>query len=804
MLRSLYAGVTGLQQHQKSMDVVGNNIANVNTVGYKGSRVVFSDLMSQTLSPAKAPGDGTGGVNAKQIGLGSKLGAIDVNFNQGTLQTTGVSTDLAIQGDGFFTVKSSNTEQAYYTRAGNFTFDKNGYLVTPSGLIVQGWLRDLETNTLSANGPAGDIRIDQGYKVIEPRATTEVQIAGNLSTEAAPTILQYQTLLSPLDDIDTDLSNVFGYGGERLKMLNGETIRIKADANGNTNLSNLYNEIDQNLGLEGAIIQVFVNNNSPILITAGGTLGNVVSAINTFFNQNGTSLSMSIDDGGKLKISGTGTVSFAGGTRFINYLSEVDGTFNNEVKTSNSKLVAEKELVYGEDIKEIQQMVDEINSLIQNNVSAGFQASFDPNNGKISYSINTASGTNPPVTGFTIEKSFTSDVFTKTFDTFDTLTTSTNATSETVFRYAKKEDSLEKLYSETGQYLNISTFPVEVSATVGGEDITPQAVSYEGTVEDLMKSIRSVILGFRDDITSLDFVSIENGVITVKGEKGLPNSIDNLVLKNGDNTTFNNYMQYSIVQNAEGGQLVTSQSIYDSQGNDHIVNYQFDLYDESRNIWKLSVVPSLENENVVLKNGQSVLDNLYLQFNEDGSFRNYLSIDLAGNETVITNAIFDLEHDTGAYKISDVKINIGTTDNFDGLTLTSRPTTITQLEQDGYKQGTLEGLSINKSGEILGTYDNGEVVEVGIVGIARFNNNEGLLKMGDSLFAETVNSGTAVMGKAGLGGRGVIEAGALENSNVDLAQEFVTMITTQRGYQANSRVITTSDEMLQELMSLKR
>jgi len=800
MLRSLYAGVTGLQQHQKSMDVVGNNIANVNTVGYKGSRVVFSDLMSQTLSPAKAPGDGTGGVNTKQIGLGSKLGAIDVNFNQGTLQTTGVSTDLAIQGDGFFTVKSSKTEQAYFTRAGNFTFDKNGYLVTPSGLIVQGWLRDLETNTLSANGPTGDIRIDQSYKVIEPRATSEVQIAGNLSTEAAPTILQYQTLLSPLDDIDTNLSNVFGYGGERLKMLNGETIRIKADANENTKLSNLYNEIDQNLGLEGASIQIFINNSSTsITISAGTTLNDVVSAIDNVLNPGG--LDMSIAPGGTLKISGSGTVSFAGGTRFINYLSEVDGTFNNEVKTSNSKLVAEKELVYGEDIKEIQQMVDEINSLIQNNVSAGFQASFDPTNGYISYD-NTA-GANV-ITGFSIGKSFTSDVFTKTFDTFDTLTITSNATSEIIFRYAKNEDSLNKLYSETGKYLNISSFPVEVSAVVGGIDITPQTVLQTDTVEDLMNSIENVILGFRDDTTNLDFVSIENGVITVKGEKGLPNSIDNLVLKNGNNTTFNNYMQYSIVQNAEGGQLITSQSIYDSQGNDHIVNYQFDLYDESRNIWKLSVVPSLENEDVVLKNGQSVLDNLYLQFNPDGSFDKYLSIDLAGNETIITNAVFDLVHDTGAYTISDVRINIGTTDNFDGLTLTSRPTTITQLEQDGYKQGTLEGLSINKSGEILGTYDNGEVVEIGIVGIARFNNNEGLLKMGDSLFAETVNSGTKVMGKAGLGGRGVIEAGALENSNVDLAQEFVTMITTQRGYQANSRVITTSDEMLQELMSLKR
>lgn len=803
MLRSLYSGVTGLQQHQKSMDVVGNNIANVNTVGYKGSRVVFSDLMSQTLSPAKAPGDGIGGLNAKQIGLGTKLGAVDVNFNQGTLQTTGVSTDLAIQGDGFFAVKSSNTEQTYYTRAGNFTFDKSGYLVTPTGLIVQGWLRDLENDVLSSNGPSGDIRIEQSYKVIQPKATTMVQVAGNLSTVASPTILQFQTLLTPLDDVDEDLSNVFGYGGENLKMLNGETIRIKADANGNTLVSNLYNEIDQNLGLEGASIQIIVNGNpNSITITAGSTLNVVVNNINNVLNPQG--LFMNIISNGKLTISGSGTVSFSGGTKFINYLSEIDGTFNNEVKTTNSNLKVERELIYGEDIREIQEMVDEITNLIQNNVSSGFQASFDTTQGYISYS-NTAGGTYPSnITGFMIEKSFNNDTFIKTFDTFDTLSITANTTSNIVFRYSEIQDTLNELYSRTGQYLNITSFPIDVSATVGGEDTATQSVLQTGTVEDLMKTIENVVLGFRDDTASLDFVSIENGVIVVRGEKGLANSIDNLIIKNGNNTIFNNYMQYPIVQNAEGGRLITSQSIYDSQGNEHIVNYQFDLYDESRNIWKLSITPSANDETVALQNGQFLVDNLYLKFGEDGSFDRFLTISPQGQETTVTTPSFTLTHNFGASEISDVKIMFGTTDNFDGLTLTSRPTTITQLEQDGYKQGTLEGISINRSGEIIGTYDNGRVIEIGIVGIARFSNNEGLIKMGDSLFAETINSGTAVMGKAGLGGRGVIEAGALENSNVDLAQEFVTMITTQRGYQANSRVITTSDEMLQELMNLKR
>ena len=806
MLRSLYSGVSGLQQHQKSMDVVGNNIANVNTVGFKGSRVVFEDLMSQTLSVAKAPGDGIGGINAKQIGLGTKLGAIDVNFNQGTLQTTGVNTDLAIQGDGFFVVKSSATEQAYYTRAGNFTFDKSGYLVTPTGLIVQGWMRDLTTNTLSSNGPASDIRIDESYKVIEPRATTEVQIAGNLSTEASPTILKFQTILASLDDADTNLNSVFGYGGQKLDMLSGESIRIKADANLNTQVANLYNENDQNLGMENSSIQIFVGNTSATVnVSASDTLNDVIVNINSALSTLGTTLTLSLPADGQLQIQNgaiSTSISFAGNSRFINYLAEIDGTYNaSDIKKTTTKLIAENELVYGEDINDINEMIDSINNFIQNNISSGFTSSFDSTNGQILYDN---SGGSSDINGFTIEKSFSSDIFSRTFDTFDALSAGSSTNSETIFRYAKESDSLTNLYTANGESLNITTVPVEVSAVVGGESTLSQTVAATDTLQDIMAVIENEVLGFRDESANLDFVSLENGAIIVKGEKGIPNSIDNLIIRNGDNTLFNNYMQFSNVQDAEGGQLITSQTVYDSQGNEHVVNYEFNLYDESKNIWKLSVQPASSDESVVLKNGQDVLDNIYIQFNEDGSFDKYLSIDLSGNESVITNAVFDLVHNTGADTISDISIKLGTTDNFDGLTLTSRPTTITQLDQDGYKQGTLEGISINRSGEILGTYDNGQVIEVGLVGIARFNNNEGLLKMGDSLFAETVNSGTAVIGEAGLGGRGIIEAGALENSNVDLAQEFVTMITTQRGYQANSRVITTSDEMLQELMNLKR
>ena len=138
MMRSLYSGVSGLKNHQTRMDVVGNNISNVNTTGFKSSRVTFSDTLSQTLSGASAPADGLGGTNPKQIGLGSATSAIDTLFTDGSVQSTGVNTDLCLSGNGLFIVK--NGDSVYYTRNGNFKFDASGYYVNSDGLKVQGWM----------------------------------------------------------------------------------------------------------------------------------------------------------------------------------------------------------------------------------------------------------------------------------------------------------------------------------------------------------------------------------------------------------------------------------------------------------------------------------------------------------------------------------------------------------------------------------------------------------------------------------------------------------------------------------------
>ncbi|GAA3149746.1 flagellar basal body rod protein FlgG [Planomonospora alba] len=138
MLRSLYSGISGLRVHQNMMDVTGNNIANVNTTGFKGSQTLFQDTLSQMLQGAGAPQAGAaGGTNPAQIGLGVRLAGIQTNFGQGAAQTTSRSLDMMIQGDGFFAVQNGNEQ--LYTRAGAFNFDASGALVTADGNFVLGW-----------------------------------------------------------------------------------------------------------------------------------------------------------------------------------------------------------------------------------------------------------------------------------------------------------------------------------------------------------------------------------------------------------------------------------------------------------------------------------------------------------------------------------------------------------------------------------------------------------------------------------------------------------------------------------------
>ncbi|WP_028048013.1 flagellar hook protein FlgE [Cellulomonas sp. URHE0023] len=181
MLRSLFSGISGLRSHQTMLDVTGNNIANVNTTGFKSSQTQFQDTLSQVLSNAGGAQQGTGGTNPAQVGLGVRVAGITTNFTQGASQITGRSTDMMIQGDGFFMVRKGN--DAFYTRAGSFDFDATGQMVLPGeGALVQGWAADKYGN-IDTNGPLSDLKVPSGT-IMAPIASSSATYAGNLDSAA--------------------------------------------------------------------------------------------------------------------------------------------------------------------------------------------------------------------------------------------------------------------------------------------------------------------------------------------------------------------------------------------------------------------------------------------------------------------------------------------------------------------------------------------------------------------------------------------------------------------------------------------
>lgn len=180
MLRSLYSGISGLRAHQAMLDTTGNNIANVNTVGFKSSAVQFQDTLSQLTKGATSPQAQQGGTNPAQIGLGVQVAAISTNFAQGSAQSTGKATDLMISGNGFFQVTSG--ADTLYTRAGALDFDSQGRLVTADGNFVQGWTA--QGGAIDDGGPVGKVVLPT-QAVAPAVATTTATINGNLPSDAA-------------------------------------------------------------------------------------------------------------------------------------------------------------------------------------------------------------------------------------------------------------------------------------------------------------------------------------------------------------------------------------------------------------------------------------------------------------------------------------------------------------------------------------------------------------------------------------------------------------------------------------------
>ena len=838
MMRSLYSAISGLGVNQQAMDVLGNNISNVNTIGYKAGRTIFQDMLSQTISGGTAATSSVGSTNPSQIGLGSVLATVSNIFTDGTNKTTDVDTDLAIQGDGFFILEGKSNNEFLYTRAGDFNFDSLGNLVSASGYSVQGWMADPETGEIVTDTNTEDIVVGTEYQAVEAKATTATTVAGILSTDADPNVLEFPTLLHSAE-AGNSIFAVYSANGVKMDVADEEPIKIKAHATDITDMSKVFNDTDVSLGITSSAnnsLLVYINNTAETFTygTDFTTMGDLANALETRLNTIAGAADFTVSvANGKLSVAKTAagganvTInSFSGSARLAVALSNLAGTYDDtsDVRTSD-QLYFENTVYAGRDFTTLSELAAEIEASIDGNVlnGADFSVTYDNTTGQFVYS-NTGTGTAPDLTGFSFDKAYSGTDFELNMVASDPLTVAKGATgrSMTFLREAKDSDALLNLYTSNGSSLGLTNDAVmQFTSGIGGENLTgtgSQAVysvgtdGLAGTTDDVYYTLQDLRVALADylgynssseselaqHIGSFD----ENaGKLVLTSNSGIPNAIDFLkfeILGSGNYSNFYDYYDYSTTQNATGGVVTTSQTIYDAQGNEHTLQYNFEMVDAIDNLWKLTVTTPETNSTVEFNesNGGSV----YLHFNSNGSF-NYMATE-AGTRIASLTANFDPNN--GAGVISDISIDLGTPSMFDGVYLSSGDGGIEKTTQDGYSTGSLEDVLFNTAGEIIGYYSNSQVVKLGQIALATFTNPNGLLKVGDTTFKSTTSSGDASVGTPGTGSRGDIASGALENSNVDLSSEFVNMITTQRGFQANSRVITTSDEMLQELLSLKR
>ncbi len=628
MMRSMFSGVAGMKNFQYEIDVVGNNIANVNTVGFKGSRVTFQTALSQTLKAARSPQNNIGGTNAIQIGLGSQLATIDKIMSQGSFENTGNKTDLAIQGDGFFVL--SNGSQYYYTRAGSLTVDSNGTLIQSStGFKVQGWraIQDPATGTryVDTNRPIGDIIISAGM-TMPANATTNAAMGGNLSSSVGPT---------PFSMTVTDKDG------------NEHSVRF------------VFSKTDGD----------FVRQTDPFSTKQSYTW--------TAYDKNNNVLAI-----GYIVMNQYGNVDESGVYRSLNATATADG------------------------------------QLTQGDIQSGTV----PNDG---------------------------DYYTVVLD-----------------------ENGKVIYSGSVQVTG-GNFTISDSDIVKDKEYT-------------------IIFSAGDEFTVADGANIS---IPTAGEARFYES---------DNPSNYNVLSYS------SPKYVTAVQMYDSLGNPYSVYLEFTRigeFGDMKNAWVWRAYTASGEPITYLdansQSGDGTNDYVggIINFNESGRISGMYGITWDGNSLTVGNTELRTISFSASHRGDS---NVTATIDFSSLTQFSGSNSAAFTYQNGNALGTLQSFAINENGEIIGTFSNGLTDILGQIALAVFNNPAGLTDIGNSLYTVSSNSGLAQIGTAGSGGRGTLIPGALEMSNVDLAEEFTKMIIAQRGFQANARVITTADTILGELVALRR
>lgn len=837
-MRSLWAGVTGLQAHQIAMDVEGNNIANVNTTGYKYSRANFSNLLSQTAKIATAPQGELGGKNSMQIGLGTTVSTVTKIFEQGSIETTDKDTDLAISGDGFFVVSPDGGSTYKYTRNGDFSFDANGNFVDSNGYIIQGWLKNEDTGDIDTTSPISNITIPPGLTT-PANATTAVTVKANL--DSGSSVGKLKSTIYALDS----------YSGWVDKNSDGimQATEVHNEDDTGDNEFNTDKELYER-GMDFGVL--FDPDGNALNLTDGQgawvsyakaqtnttTIVHDVSGTTTIdMNINGTAISGSItstDDAAVATyIAGlinaqTGVTgveaSITGGTGL--YLSN-DNQTGTEAATKNIKLT-----VSGTDTT----------GMATTNVITAYQYTYSdtPLNTSFSYNDSVART-------FTTTEDFREAMQRDarlwvdysgdgTADKNDGVTVTVNASGQ--FEIANPtgdalnaddgdviDDTLVTPVTMNAGALTTAlgtqaiTFPagsVLAAAITPSSDVTINGVEYGPTSVPLVLTIPAGTAVTPDPVTipqgstaagagittlpaGTNFKSVDDHdlYITVTG---LSNATNN-VSTNEKFTTTINALQGTLTsgtstrtsQSVYAATLASSTDVYDSLGSKHTVRFEFTktgFTSSGGTEWSILIsVP--EPGDINLGNYPENIVTGSISFNSDGSLATFTPRNL----TYTAN--------NGSTANQNIEIDFGTLGQFDGITSFDKDSSTTGISQDGYAGGDINGLSVDETGTIIGSFTNGRSFALAQVSMATFTNNGGLESDGGNCFVQTSNSGDPIVGQASTGGKGTIQASSLEMSNVDLSRSLTQLIVIQRGYQANSKTITTADEMLNTLLQLK-
>lgn len=850
-MRSLWSGVSGLQAHQVAMDVEGNNISNVNTTGFKYSRADFGTMFSQTVKIATAPTDGRGGSNPLQIGLGVSVSSTTRIHSQGSVQTTDKNTDVAINGDGFFMVSDDGGLTNYLTRSGDFKLDAYGNFVNNAGFVVQGWNINWDTQSIDSSRSPQNIFIDPGMHIPAAKST-EVAIKANLNSGLS--IGTAKTPIYALDSIhgynkkdgtskdenDTgttqfyttsknsvevtekgvDAGALFNANGTGLNLRDGQGIWVSyADAQFSTQGGTVFDP--NSIKAQNSVI-FWGNENKPVTldITLNGiniknesikSLDEAIAYINTFTAPNDTR-------------TGTGVKAVknkdGSGIDFINDNS--DGTTDNmkniDLQVNNTNSAGELcnirvkteggKSVFDWEKTNLRTAGNPLTNGAGTNWIAGNAAQ---NQNKVQ--VITAHKYVYSSTPVDLKPMYNPDGGAP----FNTANQNTAGTAEnnywlaiqggllnTEVRTFRTTEDLRELLQRDARY------GVDYDGS-GGFEIDGSDIN-EG-VKVTVGATGEFIVSNPNETPVRPGVPIPGAPATQDNRK--PHNISFNVTAYTDSagkvstndaftTIFKGFDGVLTVgtSNRQSEQLYLSAfsaglEIYDSLGSKHTLEVQFvkqSTTQDGGNEWQMIIrVPEPAEINTTGEGPNNIVVGT-ARFNNDGSLSNY------------TPKTLNFSPNNGAAPNQQIKLSFGTSGSNDGLVSSNSASTLTSQATDGYTSGNLkpDAIRVDDKGNILGEFTNGKTFAVAKIAMASVANNSGLEEIGGNLFKVTANSGNIVVGEAGTGGRGEMKTSALEMSNVDLSRSLTELIIIQRGYQANSKTISTSDQMLQTLIQLKQ